>query len=74
MVINSTNINKTSEGLGLWCLSPFSTTFQLYRGGRFYWWKKLEYPDKTSDLSQVTNKLYHTLSEIRTHNVSGNNL
>jgi hypothetical protein len=62
----------------LWCLTPLSTIFQLYRGNQFYWWRKPEYPEKTTDLSHVTHKFYHNVvsstphqSGVQTHNVRG---
>jgi len=40
-------------------LTPLSAIFQLYHGDQFQWWKKPEYPERTTDHGQATGKLYH---------------
>ena len=41
-------------GLGLWCLTPLSTIFQLYCGGNQSTWRN-------TDLPQITDTFYHIM-------------
>ena len=52
----------------LWCLMPFSTIFQLYHGGQFYWWRK---PLTISITYIKLYRVHFTMSGIQIQNFSG---
>jgi hypothetical protein len=45
---------KVSQWMWL-CFMSLSTIFQLYCGSQFYWWRKLEYQEKTTNLPTFTD-------------------
>jgi len=65
MYLAQNSINKQLQLSGLVWFMVFNESFNnisVYRAcGQFYWWRKPEYPEKTTDLSQVTEKLYHIM-------------
>ena len=75
---DTTSYTSTSRGLWLWCLTPLSTIFQLYRGCRFIGggnrstWKKT--PTCRKSLTNVSHYVISStprLSRVRTHKFSG---
>jgi hypothetical protein len=44
-------------------LMPLSTVFQLYHGSQFFWWRKPEYQERTTDPGQATGKLNDIFTE-----------
>ena len=52
------SVHRIGLGLVLVCFRPLST---LRRCGQFSWWRKPEYPKKTTDLFRVTDQLCHII-------------
>ena len=69
-----TNVWSIICPLEVRCLTPLSKIFHL-----LLLWRKLEYPEKSTNLSQVTDKLYHimfyrvhlAMNGVQTLNLSG---
>ena len=82
--IGAKNIHSScrkNSGLGLMLMfkATFNNISVNYRGGQFYWCRKPEYPEKTTNMSQVTDNIYHimlyrihlTMSGIQIYNFIG---
>ena len=59
------DVENPSPGLEqaqiVWFSFRFVVFQELYRGGQICWWRKLEEPEKITDLSQVSDQLYHIM-------------
>ena len=51
--------NCEKKGFGLMVFNATFNNISVILWRSIYWWRKPEYSEKTTDLSQVTDKLYH---------------
>jgi len=56
-----THIVLIDLGLGLWCLATLSIIFSVISWRSVLLVEETGAPEKTTDLSQVTDKLYHIM-------------
>ena len=76
---SDTSITVIYHAMSLTVLQGFNNISVTSWQSVLFWWKKPQYPVKTTDLPQVTDKLYHimlcqvhlALDRVRTHNFSG---
>jgi len=56
------------------CLKPLSTIFQLFRGGKFCWWRKLDNRPVASHWQTLSHNVVSSAPRhepVRTHKFSG---
>jgi hypothetical protein len=46
----TTNCQTKKVWFGFMRYATFNNISDIYRGGQFYWWRKSEYSEKTTDL------------------------
>ena len=58
--------------LWLWCLTPLTTIFQLYRGGQYYWWRnRRKLPICRNLFHIMLYRVHISVNRVRTYNVGG---
>jgi hypothetical protein len=59
--------------IGLWCLTPLSTIFQLNRGGQYHWWRKHGVQGKSPTcLKSLTNLSHNVVCSTPRHERGSN--
>jgi len=57
--------------IDLLCLTQLSAIFSYIMTTSFFWWKKPEYPERTTDHWQTSGKFYHFFVIFVTYKVEG---
>ena len=52
--------------------TAFNNISAIYRGHQFYWWRKMEYQEKTTSLPSLTNLSHNVVSSTPRHKQDSN--